>query len=116
MNKKKTGSEYEEKAAAFLQHRGYKIIRKNYYCRQGEIDIIALDGDYLVFVEVKYRRNVHMGTPEGAVDYKKRQRMIVAANDYLVKEWKGKMPDCRFDVVAFRGDMIHYIYNAFECF
>ncbi len=54
-NKRQTGAAYEEQAARFLLEQGYQILERNYRCRQGEIDVIARDGSYLVFVEVKYR-------------------------------------------------------------
>ena len=55
MNRRKVGAEYERYAAHFLEKQGYQIIEYNYCCRLGEIDIVARDGRYLVFVEVKYR-------------------------------------------------------------
>ena len=67
-NKRKTGAEYEEKAASWLEKQGMRILEKNYRCREGEIDLVAMDGSYLVFVEVKYRRDQHAGHPAEAVD------------------------------------------------
>ena len=55
MNKRKTGQEQEVKAACFLKTQGYQILERNYRCKKGEIDLIAREGQYLVFVEVKYR-------------------------------------------------------------
>ena len=54
MNKRKTGQEQEVKAACFLKTQGYQILERNYRCKKGEIDLIAREGQYLVFVEVKY--------------------------------------------------------------
>ena len=54
-NTRKTGQEYEAMAAKYLEEKGYGILERNYRCPYGEIDIIAKDGSYLVFVEVKYR-------------------------------------------------------------
>ena len=56
-NTRKTGARYELLAAVHLEKCGYHIIEKNYRCRIGEIDLVACDGAYLVFVEVKYRKN-----------------------------------------------------------
>lgn len=64
MNKREIGSGYEEMAAAYLIEQGYKIVARNFSGRRGEIDIIARDGEYLVFVEVKYRRD-ETGQPRG---------------------------------------------------
>ena len=56
MNKRKTGTAYEKKAAAYLKEKGYHILKRNYRCPLGEIDLIAEENGYLVFIEVKYRR------------------------------------------------------------
>ena len=58
MNNRRTGSEYEARAAEYLTANGYRILERNFRCRQGEIDLIAQDGSYLVFVEVKYRSSL----------------------------------------------------------
>ena len=60
-NKRTVGSRYEEEAAAFLQKQGFQILEKNYRDRYGEIDIIAKENGYLVFVEVKYRSSLRRG-------------------------------------------------------
>ena len=60
-NTRKTGARYELLAAVHLEKCGYHIIEKNYRCRIGEIDLVACDGAYLVFVEVKYRKNNKKG-------------------------------------------------------
>ena len=60
-NNRETGSRHELQAAAFLTDRGYVILEKNYRCRTGEIDLIAKDGGYLVFVEVKFRSSKGSG-------------------------------------------------------
>ena len=61
MNKRKTGTFYEKQAARYLESRGYEILWHSYRCRFGEIDLVARDGAYLVFVEVKYRSGRAMG-------------------------------------------------------
>ena len=68
MNKRQTGADQEVLAAVWLEKQGLRILEKNYRCRQGEIDLIARDGRYLVFVEVKYRKGIHTGHPSEAVD------------------------------------------------
>ena len=67
-NNRRTGTGYERKAGAYLDFLGYKIVTYNYRCRLGEIDLIARDGEYLVFVEVKYRTTSVSGYPAEAVD------------------------------------------------
>ena len=83
MNKRKTGAVYEEKAAAYLKEKGYRILEKNYRCPLGEIDLIAEESGYLVFIEVKYRRTSRLGTGEEAVNTKKQRRILGAARWYL---------------------------------
>ncbi len=112
-NKRQIGKEYEKKATIFLQNKGYKIIKSNYFCQYGELDIIAKEDDCIVFIEVKYRKNTAFGSPEGAVDNRKRQHMKNAALDFLVKNFGTDEILCRFDVVAFTGGQIHLIKDAF---
>lgn len=115
-NKRAKGTEEEALAAEFLERHGYKIIEKNFYTRKSEIDIIARDGEYLVFVEVKYRRDITSGYPEEAVDQRKIRRIIYGAREYL---WKHHYPEetpVRFDVAAILGDHIRLIKDAFRTF
>ena len=80
MNKRAVGTKYEEKAALYLKDHGYEIIQKNYRCKIGEIDIVASQGPYLVFVEVKYRMDAHSGSALDAVGYGKQQKILKTAN------------------------------------
>ncbi len=93
------GRESEKRAARFLVKNGYRILEKNYRCRQGEIDLVARHGDTLVFCEVKARSTASFGTPLAGVTGMKRQKIRKAAEHYLVKN-RLKDVDCRFDVVA----------------
>ena len=113
INKRKTGSRHEEQAAAFLEKQGLKILEHNFFCRGGEIDLVAKDGKYLVFVEVKYRATTTSGEAAAAVDFKKQRRISRAAQFYLLRYGYGE-PPCRFDVVAIDGDEIQWIRNAFD--
>lgn len=113
-NKRKVGSEQEEIAVHFLQSKGYEIIEQNYFCRFGEIDIICKDGKYLVFVEVKYRANRKMGTPEEAISTYKMQHIIKAAQSYLYEKRYSMDDSVRFDVVVILGKDIRVIQDAFE--
>ena len=113
MNKRKTGTEYEELAARWLTGKGFEILEKNYRCRIGEIDLIARDREYLVFCEVKYRAGTGKGYPAEAVDFKKQRVISKCALYYLTK--KGTMElSCRFDVVSILNDKIQVIKNAFD--
>ena len=113
--RKKLGQEGEDRAARFLEKRGYRILERNYQTKSGEIDLIAMHKDELVFVEVKTRTSGAFGAPELAVDFRKQQRMVKAALGYLKYKNLHQMP-CRFDVVAISQESekgIEVIPNAF---
>src|SRR5687768_6867646 len=88
----------EDLACEELERRGYSIVTRRYRTRHGEIDIIAKDGDYLVFVEVKARQDGSFGDPEESVTLRKQQQMVWMATDYLARH--GDDIPCRFDVVG----------------
>jgi putative endonuclease len=111
------GSEGEHLAVKFLKKRGYKIIARNYKTPIGEIDIIAEDGDTIVFVEVKTRTDDSFGQPFEAVNRRKRQKMKNLALLYLKKQ--GKESPVRFDILSIfymnNGNKeIEHIKDAFE--
>ena len=112
-SKRKTGAEYEQKAGAYLEGQGYEILEYNYRCRTGEIDIVARDGEYLVFCEVKYRADAGCGHPEEAVDTRKQRRISKCALYYLTCHGLADQA-CRFDVVSFEGDTVTLYSNAFD--
>ncbi len=114
MNKRETGSFKENEAAVYLEHNGLKIIERNFSCRFGEIDLVAEDGEYTVFTEVKYRKTASSGHPEEAVDHRK-ARKISKVSDYY-RMIRHLRPDAmiRFDVVAIEGSDIKWYKNAFE--
>lgn len=114
MNNRTVGTLYEEKTAIYLQHRGYRILERNYRCKLGEIDLIASHGPYLVFIEVKYRRNGQLGEGADAVDWRKQQRIIRTASWYLMEKGIGAGKPCRFDVVSVTGDRFQLIQDAFQ--
>lgn len=112
-NKRKIGAEHEQLAAEFLRKNGYTIIDMNYYCRLGEIDIIAKEQDYFVFIEVKYRSNLQMGYPEEAVHVRKQRSIIRTARFYMLTHGISEDTPCRFDVVVMLGEEIKLISDAF---
>lgn len=77
------GKKGEEFAVNYLQNIGYTILEKNFFCRQGEIDVIALDGNYIVIIEIKSRTNEEFGLPSEAVTKIKLKHMLKAATYYL---------------------------------
>lgn len=119
MNIGVTGKNGETRVASFLRKSGYTIIKRNYQCRFGEIDIIAEKDEFIVFVEVKTRKKDSMVSPLESVDTFKQQRIIRTAEDYIVKTLCELQP--RFDVaevyVEDNGEKIkyslNYIANAF---
>lgn len=113
-NTRKTGREKEELAEEYLCQQGYKILEKNFYGRFGEIDIIAREGDTLVFAEVKYRKSERLGNPLEAVDARKQKRICRTALYYFAKHHISDSTPCRFDVIGIIGDDITHIKNAFE--
>ena len=96
LNIAKTG---ESLAAAHLKARGYDILERNYRAVRGEIDLIAQDGDFIVFVEVKTRRSLKFGLPQAAVTTQKQRQISKVASAYLQAKNLFDAP-CRFDVIA----------------
>lgn len=107
----------EETAARYLQAAGLTLLERNYRGRRGEIDLIARDGDTVVFTEVRYRRSDRFGSAGATVDARKQQKLLTTAYSYLQRE-RLDCP-CRFDVIAIDGApdgeglTIQWIKNAF---
>jgi len=106
------GEMAEKRAVEFLRKQGYQIIAQNYRWRGGEIDIIARDGDFLVFVEVKARSSMNYGLPEEAITEQKKQKLIATAQRYIAQH-KPEL-DMRFDVVAISGGQARLYKDAFR--
>ncbi len=113
MNKRKIGFAKEDEAARFLTECGLTILELNYSNRFGEIDIIARDDIYTVFVEVKYRKNASAGHPEEAVGYRKARTISKVADHYRVCKKLTEADPVRFDVVAMEGGKFRWYKNAF---
>ena len=111
--KKFLGRAGEVKAAEFLKKKGYKIITKNYKTHVGEIDIIAEDGEEIVFIEVKTRIDDAFGAPSEAVTEKKIRKYEKVATEFLLREKKLDAL-CRFDVIEIEDGKINHIINAFS--
>lgn len=117
MDSKEFGLKGERAAAKFLKNKGYEILNKNWTCPLGEIDIVALHEDVLVFVEVKTRHNIRTGLPEDAVGPKKRKKYESMAAMYLQDNDYVDMA-VRFDVIGIlviKSDraLIRHHVNAF---
>lgn len=116
-NLRKVGSLHEKMVERHLEIKGLKILERNYYTRQGEIDLIALDGDRIVFIEVKMRKSDNYGAAAESVNPRKQRKMINAALDYL--SGFPDVTDCRFDVIALDPDprgamLLDHLESAFD--
>lgn len=109
---KNLGDFGEDMAESYLKEKGFKIIERNFYVRGGEIDIICMDGDVLVFVEVKTRKSDKFGHPAEAIDRKKAEHMRFAAERYYDSHsFDGEV---RFDVVEVFAALAGGIPELFE--
>ena len=113
LNNRSKGRDGEERAEEYLVIKGYKILEKNYKTRIGEIDIIALDGKTLVFIEVKTRKTASHGLPADAVNAKKQGRIGRVALSYISDKKFVNQP-CRFDVLSISDDRVELIKDAFD--
>lgn len=108
----------EDLASSYLEENGYKVLERNFSCRAGEIDIIALDGDSVVFIEVKTRTSERFGMPSEAVSFSKQKKLVKTALYYLQCR---RLLDymSRFDVIEIIVDEennrhINLIRDAFQ--
>ncbi len=113
-----SGAQAEDQARHYLEGHGLTVLERNFQCRGGEIDLIMADGESLVFVEVRYRRDSRYASPEESVGPRKRRRLIHAALRYLQTHPAQARRPSRFDVVAIspqRGaDTVRWIQDAFQ--
>ena len=117
MNTRIIGNEGENRAAAFLEAKGFSIIERNWRTKQGEIDIIAVKNDILAFVEVKTLPNGTLDMIQRELNYQKRQRIIKTSKRFLLKHREYNNSYVRFDVIVI--DMpglepVYHIENAFS--
>jgi len=114
------GTLSEDLACAHLRDAGLALLARNVQCRYGEIDLVMLDGDIVVFVEVRYRRGGRFGDGIDSVGANKRARLEKAAAVYLAGEPRLARRACRFDVVAVSGSpaqpAFDWLRNAFDAF
>ncbi|MCG8394323.1 MAG: YraN family protein [Pseudomonadales bacterium] len=113
-----TGKRAEQLAARWLQDRGLTLLERNVRYRQGEIDLVMLDGDTLVFTEVRWRQHRSHGGALASVDHHKQQRLIRAAQHFLASHSQHHERPCRFDVLGMEPDndgtvRYQWIQNAF---
>ena len=112
MQRQALGIEGENRAVDELESRGFAILARRYRTRHGEIDIVARDGETIVFVEVKVKDTAEFGSAAEAVGARKQRRIVSMAVDYLARNRLATKP-CRFDVVAIDGTVLTYYRGAF---
>jgi putative endonuclease len=111
------GDYWENVAFDYLRDKKLIKVKRNYHCKVGEIDLIMLDNDTLVFIEVKYRKNSDWVSATESVTKSKQRKIIKAAQLFLLQNKKYKDWNCRFDVVSIQGNeqnpVIDWIEHAF---
>ena len=113
MNTRIVGRHGEDVAIEFLQQQNYTILDRNFNCHFGEIDVVAWDGEYVVFIEVKSRSDTCFGLPREAVDWRKQKTIVKVAQYWLYKNKRTGVP-VRFDVVEILAGKINHITDAFR--
>ncbi len=118
MNKREKGTFYESLACDYIRENGGQILETNFTCRTGEIDIIAKDDKYIVYVEVKYRTDSKYGPAEAAVDFRKQKVISRISDFYRKKNGLGDNVAQRFDVIAIStssddATKVRWLKNAF---
>jgi putative endonuclease len=120
MNKRIQGARYEELAGEYLRQQGFRIVCVNFRCRIAEIDLVAREGKYLVFVEVKLRKNGNFAQAMEYVNRRKQDRIRITASIYLSDHPTDLQP--RFDVIeiyspvetAIAAPQIYHLEDAFQ--
>ena len=101
LSSRRRGQHYEDYALAYLERQGLKLLKRNYHCRAGEIDLIMRDGKTLVFVEVRYRKDAQFGGAAASITAQKRQRLYNTAANYLQRHPHTQA--CRCDALLLQG-------------
>lgn len=115
--KRQIGEQAEAAACKFLRKKGLHLLERNYHCRLGEIDLIMADGEYIVFIEVRYRSQLNYGTPQESVNFAKQRRIVNTAMNYLKRKGLSTQSAMRFDIVAVTKEKqqmaFNWVKNAF---
>ena len=113
MKKSEIGKIGEDYVCSYLEKSGYTIVSRNYRIKGGEIDIIARYNGVIIFLEVKFLTTSVYGSPLEAVNWRKQSQIRKVAQFYLMRHGLSEWTPCRFDVIAFEGDEMTHIENAF---
>jgi putative endonuclease len=118
LNKRASGGNYEQIACNYITEQGAEILNRNFRCKLGEVDIVAKDGKYLCFIEVKYRSDDRFGGPEAAVNIVKQKKICKISLSYMNIFKLPEDTPVRYDVVAIHGEdralTVSWLKNAFE--
>ncbi len=114
-----SGQAAESKARQFLSDQGLMWLHSNFRCKRGELDLVMLDGQSLVFIEVRARSNGRFASASQSVDWRKQKRLTLAAGVFLKQFPQHQCRPCRFDVIAYDGNpqdwgQPRWIRQAFE--
>ena len=110
--RQQTGDAGEERALAYLQQQGLRLVERNFRCKMGEVDLIMRQDAVLVFVEVRARADDRHGGAAASITPAKQRRLIRAAQFYLQR--LRTLPACRFDVIAIDGDTLRWLKNVLD--
>ncbi|WOG26186.1 YraN family protein [Endozoicomonas sp. 8E] len=110
LNKK--GLSAENRALEYLEARGMKLLNRNYACKAGEIDLVMLEKETLVFVEVRFRSQSQFGSAAESITPRKQNKIRKAANHFLALHSKHQHRLCRFDALLLRNASIHDDVNS----
>ncbi len=113
------GMAAEQQALDFLLNEGLSLLARNWRCKRGELDLVMLDRDTVVFVEVRYRLHAGFGGALGSIDARKQEKLSLAAQYFLQQESHWANHPCRFDVIALQGSghsgqPLDWLKNAFD--
>lgn len=116
VSKRALGQRAERQAERYLSRQGLRVVKRNYRCRLGEIDLVMHEGDTLVFVEVRLRGRTTFGDGIDSVSLHKQRRLIRAARHFLMRNLRWRHAPCRFDVIGIEraSDHVTWIPNAFQ--
>lgn len=111
-----SGDAGEACARQHLERAGLRTLAQNWRCRLGELDLVMLEADTVVFVEVRYRKHAAWGGALASVDARKQAKLVRAAQAFLANHVRYRDCPCRFDVVALDGSApaVDWIRNAFD--
>ena len=109
----------EQQALNYLLAQGLELLARNWRCKRGELDLVMLDRDTVVFVEVRYRLHAGFGGALGSIDARKQEKLTLAAQHFLMDEPRWANHPCRFDVIALQGSghsgqPLDWLQSAFD--